>query len=114
MNNPTHPPPITLVIPAYNRRDLIGETLDHAERQHKPFARIIVIDDGSTDGTLHHIQRNHPEVYTFSIRNSGAQTARNMGIEAAETELVTLCDSDDLLEPDFTTRIVFTATTPTK
>ena len=93
------------MIPTYNRRELIGETLDHAIHQLIPFTRIIVVDDGSTDGTANFIQQNFPEVHTISITNSGVQAARNIGIDAANTELVTLCDSDDLLEPGFTNRI---------
>ncbi len=101
-------PPLasTLVIPAYNRGSLIEDTLRSALRQTLPFAEIIVVDDGSTDDTADRVEamrRAEKDVPLRLIRtaNQGVQAARDTGILAATTELVALCDSDDLLESVF-------------
>lgn len=98
--------PISLVIPSYNRAHLIAETLDSALAQTTPFAEIIVIDDGSTDNTCDIVERYAGRVRLIRSANSGVQSARNKGVAAAVTDYVTLCDSDDLLEPDFVTTMV--------
>ncbi|MEH3086137.1 MAG: glycosyltransferase family 2 protein [Xylophilus ampelinus] len=102
---PGHGSP-TLVIPAYNRGALIEDTLRSAVRQTRPFAEIIVVDDGSTDDTAARVERfaaQRPDgrIRLIRTRNQGVQAARNTGVRAAGTELVALCDSDDLLEPAY-------------
>jgi len=92
---------ITLVIPAYNRGDLVGETIDSALAQTLPFEEIIVVDDGSTDNTPSVIAGYGPRVRYIRIPNQGVQAARNEGVNAANTELVALSDSDDILKPAF-------------
>lgn len=90
-----------LVIPAYNRAHLIGETIDSALAQGTPFSEIIVVDDGSTDDTLAVLEKYAGRITVIATDNRGVQAARNTGIRAAKSDYVTLCDSDDLLEPDF-------------
>lgn len=92
---------ISLVIPTYNRAHLIAETLDSALRQTVPFAEIIVVDDGSTDHTAEILKRYEGRIQPIRVANGGVQAARNRGVAAASGEYVTLCDSDDLLEPQF-------------
>jgi glycosyltransferase involved in cell wall biosynthesis len=91
----------SLVIPAFNRADLIGETIESALAQDKPFSEIIVVDDGSTDDTLAVLKKYGGRITVIATENRGVQAARNTGIRAAKSDYVTLCDSDDLLEPDF-------------
>ena len=90
-----------LVIPAYNRAHLIGETVESALAQRTPFSEIIVVDDGSTDNTLEVLETYRDRITIIGTKNNGVQSARNTGIQAATSDYVTLCDSDDLLEPDF-------------
>jgi glycosyltransferase involved in cell wall biosynthesis len=92
---------ISLVIPAYNRGSLIGDTLDTALAQRQPFHEIIVVDDGSTDDTAAVLARYGERIRTIALANGGVQRARNAGVAAASGDYVALCDSDDLLEPDF-------------
>jgi len=93
--------PITLVIPAYNRSQLITETLNSALNQSLKFEEIIVVDDGSTDDTPSTLAKFGDRITVVRTPNQGVQVARNIGIERARTELVALLDSDDLLEPDY-------------
>lgn len=92
---------ISLIIPAYNRGGLIGETIESALAQSQPFHEIIVVDDGSTDDTAAVLARYQGRIQTIMLSNGGVQRARNTGVAAASGEYVALCDSDDLLEPDF-------------
>ncbi len=97
-----HPAPtISLVIPAYNRGRLIAETLDTALGQTVPFLEIIVVDDGSNDDTAEVLARYAGRVRAIHVANGGVQRARNLGVDAARGDYVALCDSDDLLEPEY-------------
>lgn len=96
---------VSLVIPAYNRADLIGETLASALGQTMPFDEIIVIDDGSTDGTPEALRQYGDALRVIRTANQGVQLARNAGIAVARNPLIAFCDSDDLLTPDLVARI---------
>lgn len=103
---PKSPPAISLIIPAYNRGDLIAETIESALCQTSPFCEIIVVDDGSTDNTQAVLAHYTGRITIIRTPNNGVQSARNTGIEAANTELVALCDSDDLLASTFCETVV--------
>lgn len=95
-------PSVSVVIPTWNRADLLPETLDCVLAQDNPAAEIIVVDDGSEDGTqtlLDHYKGKG--VKSIRISNSGDLHARNVGLQAAKSSLVAFCDSDDLWKPDF-------------
>lgn len=92
---------ITLVIPSFNRADLIIETIERALSQTRSFSEIIVVDDGSTDETLNRLERFRSSISVIPSRKVGVQMARNIGVSAAKSTYVTLCDSDDLLELNF-------------
>jgi glycosyltransferase involved in cell wall biosynthesis len=97
----TAAPSITLVIPTYNRGDLIAETLDSALAQSVPFLEIIVVDDGSRDNTAAVLAPYAGRVQVITVPNGGVQRARNIGVAAARGAFIVLCDSDDLLEPAY-------------
>jgi glycosyltransferase involved in cell wall biosynthesis len=89
----------TVVIPTYNRADLIVETVEAVLAQTFQPSEIIVIDDGSTDNTHAVLSRYADKITVKVIKNSGVQTARNTGIALAKHDWVALCDSDDLWLP---------------
>jgi len=91
----------SLVIPTFNRADLIGETIESALSQSLPFSEILVIDDGSTDHTAQVLGSFGKHIKMIRTLNLGVQAARNSGVEAAQGAYVTFCDSDDLLEASF-------------
>lgn len=93
-------PRISVVVPAYNRAHLIGETLEAILGQALPPAEVIVVDDGSTDATPDVLARYAGPVRTLRIPNSGELVARNTGLRAAQGDLVAFCDSDDLWRAD--------------
>jgi glycosyltransferase involved in cell wall biosynthesis len=90
---------ISVVIPTFNRGPLIAETLHSILAQSSPADEVIVVDDGSSDGTGDIVGRFGGAVRYLRIPNSGVQVARNTGFDAARHEWIALCDSDDLWEP---------------
>ncbi|MBN2503046.1 MAG: glycosyltransferase family 2 protein [Anaerolineales bacterium] len=95
-------PTVSVIIPAYNRADLIVETLESVFAQSYRDYEIIVIDDGSTDDTrtvLAPLAAAGELRYTYQ-ENAGLPAARNTGIRIAEGQYVAFLDSDDLFTPD--------------
>lgn len=92
---------ISVVIPSYNRADLLPRTLASIQTQRRPPDEVIVVDDGSADSTPDFLARLAPAVRSRRVPNGGDLVARNIGVRAATGELVAFCDSDDLWHPDF-------------
>ncbi len=100
---PGMPATISVVVPTYNRAELLGVTLDAIIGQETPAIEIIVVDDGSTDHTSEVLRLYSPWVRGIRIGNSGDLAARNVGLRAASGKLVAFCDSDDVWRPRFLT-----------
>lgn len=90
--------PVTAVIPAFNRERLIAQAIESVRAQRLAVAEILVVDDGSTDGTARVAESLGARV--LRQENQGVAAARNAGIREAREEWVALLDSDDLWEPD--------------
>ena len=88
-------PRVSVVIPAYNRKRLLGRALDSVFSQTCPADEVIVIDDGSTDGTRQNIAAEYPSVLIHIQEHSGVSSARNRGIRLSQFEWIALLDSDD-------------------
>lgn len=86
--------PVSVVIPTYNREDRLPSAIRSVLQQTAPPAEIIVVDDGSTDGTPA-LVRAYPEVRYLRQENQGVSAARNHGISAAKHDWIALLDSDD-------------------
>ena len=96
-------PLVTVIIPTFNRRQWISICLDSIKSQTYPHIETLVIDDGSTDGTVEWL-KSQPN-YSFAQihvqpKNAGASVARNAGIRLAQGELIVFIDSDDALLPN--------------
>lgn len=96
---------VSVVIPSYNRADLLPDTLDAVLAQTLPPSQVIVVDDGSHDHTMAMLAGYAPRVTAMRIDNSGSIVARNAGLRLATAPLVAFCDSDDLWRPDFLARM---------
>jgi len=90
---------LSVVIPTYNRAALLRETLAAVLAQECPADEVIVVDDGSTDGTAQMLAGLG--VRLLRQANAGDLAARNTGLAAASGDLVAFCDSDDLWRPGF-------------
>ena len=89
----------SVVIPTYNRAALLGRTLDSLWRQSCTDFEVIVVDDGSTDGTLDYLTTLGGRVQVVTQPNQGPGAARNLGAENARGEYLAFLDSDDLWFP---------------
>ncbi len=90
----------SVVIPSYNRRELLGRALDSILGQSYAPREIIVVDDGSSDGTGRILRERYPDVRYYYQCHSGVSAARNRGIRAASSQWIALLDSDDAWTTD--------------
>ncbi len=91
---------ISVVIPAYNRAHVIGETIDGILAQSRPVDEIIVVDDGSVDNTVDFLKERYGEkVRILQRQNGGVEAARDQGVRAVSHPWVAICDSDDIWFP---------------
>jgi len=88
-------PKVSVIIPTYNRASLLKEAIKSVIQQSFPDFELIVVDDGSNDGTAELI-KDYPGVDYIYQKNKGVSAARNRGIERAQGELIAFLDSDDL------------------
>lgn len=86
---------ISVVIPTCNRRDYLQRALSSVVSQTHPADEVIVIDDGSEDGTAQLVKTRFPAVNYFFQQNQGVSAARNRGIRLASSDWIALLDSDD-------------------
>ncbi len=96
-------PLVSVIIPVYNRKALLGRALDSVCSQSFRQFDIHITDDGSTDGTRQVIQqyiRKHPAITIFchTTENRGVAAARNLGIQQSTGQYIALLDSDDAWE----------------
>jgi glycosyltransferase involved in cell wall biosynthesis len=100
---------IAVVIPAYNTELHICEALDSVTAQTRLPEQIIVVDDGSSDGTAERVlrwRREYPgELSLLQQSNRGVSAARNTGVRHAKADLIAFLDADDLLLPDHLARL---------
>lgn len=89
----------SVVIPTYNRAELLRHTLESVFAQEFKDFELIVVNDGSTDNTESVVSDWGDKIRMLHANNSGPGSARNLGINHTEGEYVTFLDSDDLWFP---------------
>ena len=90
---------VSVIIPAYNSKTYVCDAIDSVVNQTYKNFEVIVIDDGSTDGTLELLNLKYPDLKIVSQRNSGLAAARNRGLELAKGDFIQLLDADDIILP---------------
>ena len=93
------PPQLSVVVPAHNRAWCLAEALDSVLAQDVAGVELIVVDDGSTDGTPQLLAGYGDALRVLRQENRGVSAARNAGIAAAQGELLAFLDSDDVWLP---------------
>lgn len=100
-------PEVSAIIPTYNRRELVVRAVRSALDQTRPVEEIIVIDDGSTDGTGERLAAEFGDrIIQVRQANAGVSAARNRGMAMARGRYLALLDSDDEWLPEKTERQV--------
>jgi glycosyltransferase involved in cell wall biosynthesis len=99
-------PLVSIITPAYNRANLLVETIESVLAQDYPNLEYIVLDDGSTDGTLDVLKRYEGRLHWESHPNMGETRTVNKGFELARGEIVGVVNSDDPLLPGAVSKLV--------
>ncbi|MGL6506248.1 glycosyltransferase [Aeromonas hydrophila] len=99
---------VSIIMPAYNREDTISAAIESVLAQTYPYFELIIVDDGSTDETIHVVEE-FDDVRVRLIRGpgrSGVSEARNIGLRAAKGELVAYLDSDNTWQSEYLSAMV--------
>ncbi len=94
------PPPVSVVVPTYERRDYVRLAVDSVLAQTFADFELIVVDDGSTDGTERALRDLDPRLRYERQENRGPAAARNAGLALARGEIVAFLDSDNRWLPE--------------
>ncbi len=89
-------PYISVVIPVFNGERFVAATIESVLAQGRSDIEVIVVNDGSTDGTLQVLSSFGTRIILFSQGNAGQAVARNVGLRAAQGSIIGLLDADDL------------------
>ncbi|MFI5932766.1 bifunctional polysaccharide deacetylase/glycosyltransferase family 2 protein [Actinoplanes sp. NPDC051494] len=93
--------PVSVIVPAYNEKEGIEAAVRSLAGGDYPAIEVVVVDDGSTDGTAAIVERlGLPNVRVVRVPNGGKSNALNTGIALARSELIVTVDGDTIFEPD--------------
>ena len=98
----TDQPLISVVVPVYNTEKYLSDCLDSLLVQTEQNIEILVVDDGSSDGSpdiLLRYSRLYPQIRVFTQPNAGPGVARNTALKNVRGKYVMFCDSDDMFKP---------------
>ena len=98
-----HPPLVSIVTPAFDVAPFVADAIVSVRAQHLPDWEMILVDDGSRDGTARAAERaaeGDPRIRILRQANAGVSAARNTGLAAARGEALLFLDADDWLAPD--------------
>ncbi len=102
-------PSVSVVVCTYNRKGSILECLDSLIMQSYPGIEIIIVNDGSTDGTLgvlHEYSKNHKNVNIISQNNKGPGAARNLGINSSKGDIICFTDDDCVTDSNWISSLI--------
>ena len=100
---------LSIIIPVYNVCDFLDQCLDSIDAQDYHDYEMILVDDGSTDGSGELCDRfaaTHKKAVVYHKENGGLSTARNYGIERAEGRFLCFIDSDDWIKPTMLSKLM--------
>jgi glycosyltransferase involved in cell wall biosynthesis len=100
---------VAVVIPAYNAEKYVVQAVESVLAQTAPPAEVVVVDDGSTDGTAAVLSPFADRVRVLRVPNGGVARARNVGVEATQAPWVAFLDADDVWAPDYLDRMLAAA-----
>ncbi|MEU7101908.1 glycosyltransferase [Streptomyces longwoodensis] len=102
--------PVSVIVPAYNEKECIANTLESLARSTHPI-EVVVVDDGSTDGTSQIARAAADRLGMRNVRivrqeNAGKPAALNNGVRSARHDIVVMMDGDTVFEPDTVRQLV--------
>jgi glycosyltransferase involved in cell wall biosynthesis len=92
---------VSIVIPLYNLQDFVGQAIESALGQTYKDSEVIVVNDGSTDGSLDVAWRYEDRIKLINQQNAGLNAARNAGANISSAEFLLPLDADDWLSPTY-------------
>ena len=95
-------PKVSVIVPVFNGEQFIGEALGSLRREQEIDAEIIVVDDGSIDGSVSAVSalaEQDPRIRLITGEHCGVSAARNIGVRAATGDYITFLDCDDICPP---------------
>jgi glycosyltransferase involved in cell wall biosynthesis len=92
-------PTVSVIIPTYNRAELISKTIENVFEQTYTDFEMIVVDDGSSDNTVERLSAWGDKIRLIRQSNAGPSAARNHGVQEARGEIIAFQDSDDTWMP---------------
>ncbi len=95
----TNRPLVSIIMPAYNAQAYLALAVKSVLEQNYSHLELLVVDDGSTDGTAQHPILQDPRIRVLHQENAGPAAARNLGLAHARGELIAFIDADDLWLP---------------
>ncbi|GAA0417828.1 bi-functional transferase/deacetylase [Actinoplanes capillaceus] len=99
--------PVSVIVPAYNEKEGIEAAVRSLAGGNHPMIEVVVVDDGSTDGTADLVDRmDLPHVRVVRVPNGGKPNALNTGVALAKHDLIVMVDGDTVFEPDALHRLV--------
>jgi len=94
-------PLVSIIIPTFNTRLWLGEAIDSALAQIYPNCEVLVVDDGSTDGTGEWLAEQYgSRISCFWKENGGLASARNLALTHAQGDYIQFLDADDIIVPE--------------
>lgn len=96
---PIRRPQVSVIVPTYNNSSFLTATIDSVLTQTYPDYELIVVDDGSTDGTAAALRPYNGQIRYLQQTNQGVSAARNQGLDLALGDYIVFLDGDDLLLP---------------
>ena len=109
LDHPDFQPPVSVLIPAYNEENVIVDTVNSVLESDYPRIEVIVVDDGSTDGTGELLERHfgsNPAVRIVHQPNRGKPAALSHALAEASSGIIVTIDADTFIEPDAVTKLV--------
>ena len=109
--NYSQSPLVSVIVPIYNGESFIKNCIESILNQSYKSIEIIIVDDGSTDNSLHicnQLAKEHGNIRLYSQENKGVSAARNLGLEKANGKYIGFADCDDKIQPLFYQKLVET------
>lgn len=101
-------PLVSVIVPVYNGQDYLEKCIESIENQTYGNLEIIIVNDGSKDGTASVCDRlriRYDNIRVLALQDEGVSAARNAGVRAAAGKLIAFADADDRLRPDLIERL---------